>query len=113
MMNREISDLPQMGQLRRWALRFAVSAVVIIAAAGLRVWPLGALGLRIPWLTFYPAVMAAARRIRDAAIRIIALATHALEEERLKISQAGWDQVIGKPFSEVQVILDNVSPGAR
>ncbi|MEE8392406.1 MAG: hypothetical protein V3S14_16630, partial [Anaerolineae bacterium] len=28
-------------------------------AIGLRIWPLGALELRIPWVTFYPAVMAA------------------------------------------------------
>lgn len=33
---------------------------LIVAAAALRVWPLGALELRIPWVTFYPAVMAAA-----------------------------------------------------
>ncbi len=40
-------------------LRYLVAVVLIAAAAGLRVWPLGALELRIPWVTFYPAVMAA------------------------------------------------------
>lgn len=37
---------------------FAIT--VILIAACLRKWPLGALELRIPWVTFYPAVMAAA-----------------------------------------------------
>lgn len=44
----------------RQALRYAFAIAVIAVAAGLRVWPLGALELRIPWVTFYPAVMAAA-----------------------------------------------------
>ena len=42
------------------ALRYVVTIVVIAAATGLRIWPLGALELRIPWVTFYPAVMATA-----------------------------------------------------
>jgi len=44
----------------RQALRYVVAFTVIVLAAGLRIWPLGALELRIPWVTFYPAVMAAA-----------------------------------------------------
>ncbi len=44
----------------RWVMRYVVAVVMILAAAGLRIWPLGALELRIPWVTFYPAVMAAA-----------------------------------------------------
>ncbi len=44
----------------RKSLRYVVAIVVIFAAAALRVWPLGALELRIPWVTFYPAVMATA-----------------------------------------------------
>jgi len=41
-------------------LRYVFAIAVIVVAASLRVWPLGALELRIPWVTFYPAVMAAA-----------------------------------------------------
>lgn len=41
-------------------LRYVVAIVMIVAAASLRVWPLAALELRIPWVTFYPAVMATA-----------------------------------------------------
>ncbi len=41
-------------------MRYVFAVTVILAAAGLREWPLGALELRIPWVTFYPAVMAAA-----------------------------------------------------
>ncbi len=41
-------------------LKYVVAVAIIILAASLRVWPLGALELRIPWVTFYPAVMAAA-----------------------------------------------------
>ena len=44
----------------RNVLQYVVTFLVIGAAAGLRIWPLGALELRIPWVTFYPAVMAAA-----------------------------------------------------
>ncbi|MCP4291521.1 MAG: DUF4118 domain-containing protein [bacterium] len=42
------------------ALRFSLALAVIMLAAGMRLWPLGALELRIPWVTFYPAVMASA-----------------------------------------------------
>ena len=40
-------------------LSYVAAVALIAAAAGLRMWPLGALELRIPWVTFYPAVMAA------------------------------------------------------
>ncbi len=40
-------------------LRYIVAVALIGVAVGLRIWPLGALELRIPWVTFYPAVMAA------------------------------------------------------
>ncbi len=42
------------------ALRYGFAGAAILLAAGLREWPLGALELRIPWVTFYPAVMATA-----------------------------------------------------
>jgi PAS domain S-box-containing protein len=46
------------------AFRFAwqpyvVAIVLIAAAAALRLWPLQALGVRLAWLTFYPAVVIA------------------------------------------------------
>ena len=41
-------------------LRYMVAFGLIGAAAGMRVWPLEALELRIPWVTFYPAVIASA-----------------------------------------------------
>jgi len=44
---------------RLW-LRYVVAIGLIAAGVGLRIWPLGGLGLRIPYVTFYPAVMAAA-----------------------------------------------------
>jgi signal transduction histidine kinase/FixJ family two-component response regulator len=48
-------------QSQRQTLLYVVMTIVIIAvAAGLRLWPLQALGQRTVWLTFYPAVMAAA-----------------------------------------------------
>ncbi|MBK8475509.1 MAG: response regulator [Opitutaceae bacterium] len=43
----------------RWQ-RVLVAIALIALAASLRAWPLAALGTRAPWLTFYPAVMAAA-----------------------------------------------------
>lgn len=39
---------------------YIVAIVLVAVAAALRVWPLHALESRIPWLTFYPAVMATA-----------------------------------------------------
>ena len=44
---------------RLW-LRYVVAIGLIAVGVGLRIWPLGGLGLRIPYVTFYPAVMAAA-----------------------------------------------------
>ncbi len=45
---------------KHWALPYVVAVGAVLLAAGLREWPLGALELRIPWVTFYPAVMATA-----------------------------------------------------
>ena len=44
---------------REW-LRYVLAVALVAVAGGLRLWPLGALELRIPWVTFYPAVMASA-----------------------------------------------------
>ena len=44
---------------RSLALRYLAAVALVALAVGLRVWPLGQLELRIPWLTFYPAIMAA------------------------------------------------------
>ncbi len=41
-------------------LSYLLPLGLVALAAGLRMWPLGALELRIPWVTFYPAVMATA-----------------------------------------------------
>lgn len=41
-------------------LPYVVAAVLVVVAAALRIWPLQELGLRIPYVTFYPAVMVAA-----------------------------------------------------
>ncbi len=49
---------PQKSKYYFW-MRFVVAALLILGAASLRLWPLGALEARIPWVTFYPAVMAA------------------------------------------------------
>lgn len=40
--------------------RYAAVAALIALAMGLRIWPLGALELRLAWLTFYPAVVISA-----------------------------------------------------
>jgi signal transduction histidine kinase len=42
----------------KW-LQYLVAIALVATAVGLRIWPLGGLGTRIPWVTFYPAVMAA------------------------------------------------------
>lgn len=47
-------NLPQ-----RFWLPYLVAIILVVIAAALRIWPLGGLELRIPWVTFYPAVMAA------------------------------------------------------
>ena len=48
-------------QFRRnpW-LPYATAVILVAMAAALRLWPLQGLGLRIPYVTFYPAVMIAA-----------------------------------------------------
>jgi PAS domain S-box-containing protein len=44
-----------------WPIKpYAAAIALAAAAAALRVWPLQALGGRLAWLTFYPAVMVAA-----------------------------------------------------
>jgi len=48
------------GNQRPSWLGYIVTALIIATAAGLRLWPLQALGQRTVWVTFYPAVMAAA-----------------------------------------------------
>ncbi|NGZ07490.1 MAG: response regulator [Magnetococcales bacterium] len=40
--------------------RYLAAIMLVILAASLRIWPLGGLEGRIPWVTFYPAVMATA-----------------------------------------------------
>jgi signal transduction histidine kinase/DNA-binding NarL/FixJ family response regulator len=39
---------------------YLVAILLIALGAGLRIWPLGSLETRVPWLTFYPVVMLAA-----------------------------------------------------
>jgi K+-sensing histidine kinase KdpD len=48
------------GAIRSTWRRYFVGVAVIAVAAALRVWPLQALGGRLAWLTFYPAVAAGA-----------------------------------------------------
>jgi len=38
---------------RQWK-RYVVAIALITLGIGLRIWPLGGLGLRIPYVTFYP-----------------------------------------------------------
>ena len=45
--------------LGRWA-HSAVAIGLVVLAAAVRLWPLQALGSTLPWLTYYPAVIAAA-----------------------------------------------------
>lgn len=63
-MSEDKTDRPTLGRsssgIGSWVIRYAVAVAVIGLAAGLRIWPLGALESRIAWVTFYPAVMAAA-----------------------------------------------------
>ena len=40
--------------------RYGFAITVILLAAALRIWPLEGLENRLVWITFYPAVMAAA-----------------------------------------------------
>jgi signal transduction histidine kinase/DNA-binding NarL/FixJ family response regulator len=57
---RRLNDA-KMQIFRRYAwLPYAVAVVLVAVAALLRIWPLQGLGLRIAYVTFYPAVMIAA-----------------------------------------------------
>ncbi|MFA6970751.1 MAG: ATP-binding protein [Gallionella sp.] len=49
---------PQQLFRRAWT-RYVVAIALVALAAALRIWPLQGLGLRIPYVTFYPAVMIA------------------------------------------------------
>jgi signal transduction histidine kinase/DNA-binding response OmpR family regulator len=50
-----------LNQIIPWTWRrYIVAIVLTAAAAGMRIWPLQSLQTRVPWLTFYPAVMLAA-----------------------------------------------------
>jgi ABC-type transport system involved in cytochrome c biogenesis permease subunit len=50
-----------LNQVIPWTLRrYIVAIALTAAAAGMRIWPLQTLQTRVPWLTFYPAVMLAA-----------------------------------------------------
>jgi len=49
-----------MNKFQRVTLRIVVAVGIVLLAASLRLWPLQALGLRLAYLTFYPAVMIAA-----------------------------------------------------
>ncbi|MFH2091959.1 MAG: ATP-binding protein [Pseudomonadota bacterium] len=60
LINKEGLGLFRQDQKQAKAFKNLVALLIIAGAAGLRVWPLGALELRIPWVTFYPAVMAVA-----------------------------------------------------
>jgi len=50
----------ELKQFQRVILRIVVAVGIVLLAASLRLWPLQALGLRLAYLTFYPAVMIAA-----------------------------------------------------
>lgn len=50
----------ELAKAYRTGLRFFIATVLVVGAAALRIWPLQGLELRIPWVTFYPAVMVAA-----------------------------------------------------
>ena len=54
------SDHYYLDNAKSTGINCLIVIVVIIIAAALRIWPLGELGLRIPWVTFYPAVMVSA-----------------------------------------------------
>lgn len=46
-----------MRPMKKICLRLMVGVCLVATAAALRIWPLQDLGLRIPYVTFYPAVM--------------------------------------------------------
>ncbi|MBF0343598.1 MAG: response regulator [Nitrospirae bacterium] len=45
---------------RNALMQYIIAIVIVVVAAALRIWPLQALELRIPYVTFYPAVMVSA-----------------------------------------------------
>lgn len=45
---------------RKYLLDIVIALVIVALAGGLRIWPLDLLGARLPYLTFYPAVVLAA-----------------------------------------------------
>ena len=45
---------------RPWWLRYSVAVLAVALAAGVRVWPFRSFGTRLPYVTFYPAVILAA-----------------------------------------------------
>ncbi|MCP4042987.1 MAG: DUF4118 domain-containing protein, partial [Gammaproteobacteria bacterium] len=61
--------------VHRAPFRYPVAIALVAIAIGLRIWPLGALELRIPWVTFYPAVMAAALYGGFSAGLVVAILT--------------------------------------
>lgn len=50
-------SIPEIIIRKSFMHRFIFVIAIIALAAGLRIWPFGAMELRNPWLTFYPAVM--------------------------------------------------------
>ncbi len=60
MLRKDKIDYPLLDHQKHGVLKYVIAIVIILVAASIRVWPLGALELRIPWVTFYPAVMATA-----------------------------------------------------
>jgi two-component system CheB/CheR fusion protein len=42
---------------KHWWNGFALAYALVMLASLLRIWPLQILGMKIPWVTFYPAVM--------------------------------------------------------
>ncbi len=51
----------RLGELFRLEkIRYIFPIILVAIATGMRIWPLGALELRIPYVTFYPAVMVGA-----------------------------------------------------
>jgi signal transduction histidine kinase/CheY-like chemotaxis protein len=70
---------------------YVVAPVLVAVAAALRVWPLQALGSLLVWLTFYPAVAAAAAYGGFAAGMLAALST-------CLVVIYGWPLLVAEPF---------------
>lgn len=73
-----------------------VAPCLVALAIALRIWPLGALKLRIPYITFYPAVVVAAL-YGGVTIGFLATALSALA--------AGADDFMRKP-ANAEVLLN-------